>query len=86
MTVLTVTPLRPILSMSGSSQCAVSCWLCSILQPVLSLYSTYRVRDTFEFVSQLRELSVPSNGSMFSFDVVSLFTNGPLLDTIDIML
>ena len=68
-------PLRPILSMSGSPQYAVSRWLCSILQPVLSLYSTYCVRDTLEFVNQLRDLSVPSNGSMCSFDVVSLFTN-----------
>ena len=77
-------PLRPILSMSGSPQYAVSRWLCSILQPVLSLYSTYCVCDTFEFVSQLRDLSVPSNGSICSFDVVSLFTNVPLLETIDI--
>ena len=79
-------PLHPIFSMSGFPQYAVSRWLCSLLQPVLSLYSTYCVRDTFEFVSQLRDLSVLSNGSMCSLDVVSLFTNVPLLETIDIML
>ena len=51
---------------------------------MLSLYSTHSLRDTFEFVSNLKDLSVPSNGCMCSFDVVSLFTNVPLLETIDI--
>ena len=51
---------------------------------MLNLYSTYCIRDTFEFVSKLKDLSVSSNGYMRSFDVVSLFTNVPLLETIDI--
>ena len=76
-------PLRLILSMSGSPQYAIHRWLCSLLQPVLSLYSTYCVSDTFEFVSELKDMSVPSSGYMCSFDV-SLFTNVPLLETIDI--
>ena len=77
-------PLRPILSMSGSPQYRVSVWLCKLLQSVLSLYSVHCVRDTFDFVELLSELSVPSEGCLCSFDVVSLFTNVPLSDTVDI--
>ena len=77
-------PLRPILSMSGSPQYSVSRWLCSLLQPVVSLYGTRCVRDSFHFLDELNDASVPPNGFLCSFDVVSLFTNVPLVETIDI--
>ena len=77
-------PLRPIVSMSGSCQYAVSRWLSDLLSPVLDLYSTYCVKDTFEFCNMLRESDVPNGGVMCSFDVVSLFTNVPLVETIGI--
>lgn len=77
-------PLRPILSMSGSPQYSVSRWLCLLLQPVLDLYSKHCVKDTFEFIESFRDASLSTNGYLCSFDVVSLFTNVPLVETIDI--
>ena len=38
-------PLRPILSMIGSSQHELAKWLAEILAPVLKLYSSYSVKD-----------------------------------------
>ena len=77
-------PLRPILSMSGSPQYAASQWLCHVLAPVLQLYSRHCVKDSFSFVETLREQPIPNNAHMCSFDVVSLFTNVPLEETVDI--
>jgi len=48
------------------------------------MYSRYCVRDTFEFLDVLNESVLPPNGVLCSFDVVSLFTNVPLLETVDI--
>ena len=77
-------PLRPILSMTRSPQFAVSQWLCQVLSPVVERYSKYCVKDSFAFVDLLREHPIPSDAHMCSFDVVSLFTNVPLEETIDI--
>ena len=78
-------PLRPILSMISSSQHQLAKWLISVLDPVLSLYSTYCISDSFTYVDTLRNsgLSPPSVFFCF-FEVTSLFTNIPLADTIKI--
>ena len=47
-------PLRPIVSMSGSPQYRVSQWLCDVLEPVLKLYNSRSVKDTFEFVDMVK--------------------------------
>ena len=72
-------PLRPILSMSGSLQYSASRWLCSLLKPVVSLYGTRCVRDSFHLLDELKDAFVPPNGFLCSFDVVSLLTNVPLV-------
>ena len=77
-------PLRPILSMSSSPQYKISKWLCAMLQTVLTLYNRHCVKDTFEFVDKIRKSKFESCGYMCSYDVVSLFTNVPLRETIDI--
>ena len=51
-------PLRPIPSMSGSPQFKTSTWLCDLLQPVLRLYNSHCVKDTFEFVDKLRDANI----------------------------
>ena len=77
-------PLRPILSMTGSPQYEVSKWLCKVLQPVCKRYNTHCVKDSFEFINLLRNDKLPSDGHMCSFNIVSLFTNVPLEETIQI--
>ena len=76
-------PLRPILSMVGSSEQKVAKWLDRILQPVLIHYSTYFIKDSFEFAGFIRKRS-PPNKFMCSFDICILFTCVPILETIDI--
>ena len=77
-------PLRPIISMSGSAVYDISRWLARLLNPVVELFSSRCVKDSFEFVDIRKNADVPSNGIMCSYDVVSLFTNVPLDHTIEI--
>ena len=84
-------PLRPILSMINAPQHAMAKWLTEVLQPVVSKFSTHTIKDAFEFCEIIeefgREKDFSSEGSfMCSFDVVSLYTNIPLEETIDICL
>ena len=80
-------PLRPILSMVNAPQHAMARWLSKILQPVLNKFSDHTVKDSFSFCSNLERFEQETKATetyMCSFDVVSLFTNIPLADTIQI--
>ena len=77
-------PLRPILSMTGSSQHQLAQWLTSVIDPVLSLYSTFCISDSFSFANEVKTFKFPSSVFLCSFDVSSLFTNVPLSETIEI--
>ena len=82
-------PLRPILSMVNAPQHAMAGWLTEVLRPVLEKYSERTIRDSFHFCGNLDDFMVrqaPSGTFMCSFDVVSLFTNIPLAETIQICL
>ena len=82
-------PLRPILSMINTPQQELAKWLTDIFKPVLNKYSTYALKDTFELCEHLQQFSDENDCSevfMCSFDVVSLFTNVPLHETIRICL
>ena len=70
--------------MIGSPQYDVSKWLCKVLDPVVKMYNGHCVKDSFAFIDLLKDKNVRSTGHMCSFDVVSLFTNVPLEETIDI--
>ena len=80
------TPLRPILSMTGSSHHELSKWLAGLLQPVLEWFSSHCISDSFTFAKTMQNLDIDPNVFMCSFDVSSLFTNVPLDETIKICL
>ena len=77
-------PLRPIISNIGTATHKTAQYLCRLLAPLG--VSKYTVKNTKEFVEKARSLKTPDGYQMISFDVVSLFTNVPLKQTIDIIL
>ena len=80
-------PLRPVLCMVDAPQYKLSKWLISVLEPVLLKYSEYTVKDSFQFVEKLHNVKHNLDRSfMCSYDVKSLFTNVPVLETLDICL
>ena len=79
--------LRPILSMVGSAQHELARWLAEVIRPVLNRYSSNVVKDSFSFCADLQDYGhVSDSAFMCSFDVVSLFTNVPIDETIQICL
>ena len=51
---------------------------------MINKYSSHCVKDSFTFCDKLKSSQLPVDGFMCSFDVVSLFTNVPLVEVIDI--
>ncbi|MGL4481483.1 MAG: reverse transcriptase domain-containing protein, partial [Lactococcus garvieae] len=75
-------PLRPILDMCNSPYHATAKWLAEILEPIRHDLCQHSLRDSFEFVDLVKGINMNSK-YMCSFDVSSLFTNVPLMETID---
>ena len=78
---LTVPPLRPIVSSIGAYNYKLAKYLSEILQPLVP--KTHSASDTFSFVSELSNVDL-QNKFLVSFDVVSLFTNIPLEESINL--
>ena len=82
-------PLRPILSMVRAPQHELAKWLAEIFHPVVAKYGGRALKDSFEFCDKLDEFAAGNdadNTFMCSFDIVSLFTNIPIHETIDIVM
>ena len=77
-------PLRPILSITGLAQHQLPEWLMSVIDLVLSLYSTHCISDSFTFADKIRTFNFPLSVFLYSYDVCSLFINVPLAETINI--
>ena len=75
-------PLRPVVSMIGTSQYGLAKYLDSIIKPCIP--STYMLSSTKDFVGKLQNMRLPTSHTFVSFDVVSLFTNVPLTETIEL--
>ena len=69
--------------MIGSSQHELAKWLAEILAPVLKVYSSHCVKDSFTFVNFIQNCNLgPAKIFLCSFDISNLFTNVPLDETI----
>ena len=75
-------PMRPVLSMTNSPYHGLAKWLNALLTPLRNGLCRFNVKDSFEFASSVRDIDL-SQFKMLSFDVVSLFTNIPLEETIE---
>ena len=78
------TPLRPMLSMTGSSHHELGKWLAGLLQPVLKQFSSHCISVLFTFAKSMQNFDIDRNVFMCSFDMSSLFINVPLDVTIKI--
>jgi hypothetical protein len=75
-------PLRPIVSMRDSVLQSVSRCLADVMRPFSTSCDSY-VQDSADLVRKLSDLDFPK-GQFVSLDVVSLFTNVPIDETLEV--
>ena len=76
-------PLRPVVSMNGTS----GYWLAKYLDRYIKrcMPNSFLLKSTDDFIDRINTYEFSDDDSLISFDVVSLFTNVPLQETIDII-
>ena len=76
-------PFRPVVSMIGTAEYKLAKYLDQITKPHIP--SKYILSSTWEFLDKPKLFIFKPTDCMISFDVVSLFTNVPLIETINII-
>ena len=76
-------PLRPVVCMIGTAEYNLAKYLDSFIKP--NIPSRYMLNSTKMFLNKLKNFIFQSEDKLISFDVVSLYTNIPLTETIDIV-
>lgn len=75
-------PLRPIFAACGTPTYKLAKFLVPILSPLTT--NDFSIKNSYQFASDIRNLTITPEMVMASFDVESLFTNIPVSETIDI--
>ena len=76
-------PLRPVVSMIGTPQYELSKFLDNFIKPHIP--DRYLLKSTDHFMEKLKQFQFSKNQVMVNFDVVSLFTNVPLSETVELI-
>ena len=77
-------PLRPIVSNIGAPMYQLSKHLAELLGQ-LTGKSTHHVKNSSQFVQTLDSIKIQPGEIMVSFDTVSLFTNVPIIDSLQLL-
>ena len=77
-------PLRPIISMCGTVTHEISQYLNSIIRPYID--TRHMINSGDELLIDLQGRKIESNQKLVSLDVTSLFTNVPVMTTINLIL
>ena len=76
-------PVRPIVSMVNTPEYRLAKYLDKTIKPFIP--SKYSIASNAEFMQKLKDLELHEGDYCMSFDIVSLFTNVPLEETISIV-
>ena len=77
------TPLRPILAAYNTPTFKLAKFLVPLLEPFTS--NNYTIKNSCQFQQYITSCHPRSDSILASFDVASLFTNNPILETINII-
>ena len=75
-------PLRPIVNSIGSPNYHLAKYLARILKPFVG-GTAHHVKNSYDFVKTVQQISINAEDILVSFDVKSLFTKVPLEDTLE---
>ena len=78
------TPLSPVVSAIGAQTYSLAHYLTGLFQPLIG-NCTHHVKNSTEFVENLKFINLQTSDLLVSFTVVSLFTRVPLQETLRLL-
>lgn len=78
-------PIRPLVNFTTAPSYKVSKKLVQIIKNSISLKNNHSTKNCTEFINKLKNVQIKPNYRIASFDIVDLYTNIPVHDTIAIL-
>ena len=78
------TPLRPIVSSTGTVSYNTSKELARILKPLVGK-SQHHLQNTKDFIQQIKDVKLQQDETIISYDVKALFTSVPIQPVLNII-
>lgn len=78
-------PIRPVVSYSNSPAYKLASWLNKIIVSYTKFSSKYAINNSFEFTDNLKDIFIPNDSILVSFDVKNLFPSIPPDDCIELL-
>lgn len=79
------TPIRPLVDYTSAPTYKLAQKLESILSQQIVLHNNYSLINTYDFINKAKNVQVNPHDLLVSFDIVNLFTNVPVDQTLDIV-
>jgi hypothetical protein len=78
-------PIRPLVNFKCAPTYNVSKLLSARLNKDLELEYKYNVKNSYDFVDKVKHINVKGNSRLVSFDISNLYTNVPVIETVDLI-
>ena len=78
------TPLRPIVSSTGTASYNTSKELANILKPLVG-WTSHHLKNTKDFIDQIKDIKLLPDETIISYDIKALFTSVPIQPVINII-
>ena len=78
------TPLRPIVSSTGTASYNTSKELANILKPLVG-WTSHHLKNTKDFIDQIKDIKLLPDETIISYDIKALFTSVPIQSVINII-
>lgn len=78
-------PIRPLVNFMPSPAYRVAKKLDKIIRNEIVLENSHSIKNSFELIDELKNKEIKGNHKLVSFDIVNLYTNIPVHETISIL-
>lgn len=78
-------PIRPVVSFCTAPSVKISKMLINLIRNHCNFTPKFSIKNSYELVDKIKNVTIPPNGKLVSFDVSNLFPSIPPLDTINLV-
>lgn len=78
-------PVRPLINSKTAPNYNIGKYITKILKEKINLENKFNIKNTYNLIDLLKDITVTENTKLYSFDINNMYTNIPIKNTIDII-
>lgn len=78
-------PIRPVVSFFSAPSYKLSKCLINLININTNFSAKYAIKNSYDLVNKIKDITLPNNAKLVSFDVANLFPSIPLKDTVKLV-